>query len=255
MNIASRGASMAVDWEQRVDFPRLRRERLERVRKALAESDLGALLLFDPNNIRYVTSTHIGEWARDKNARWVLMVRGEDPILWTDRFTLEGSGASDVRRSVRKAESKGLVVRHFLPGEPGPEAALVDQLRVVSNEWLHSRHGGEKGFCMGRFDTQRLRDVWLLAAWNPAAQRVEAFTTWVPIPARLGWALDLGRRRHDGVPGAMVCRVARSRSDSSGRPAYSCTRAISLNARACAATSALRRCPVTAARQLRRASP
>ena len=29
-----------------------------------------------------MTSTHIGEWARDKNARWVLMPRGEEPILW-----------------------------------------------------------------------------------------------------------------------------------------------------------------------------
>jgi Xaa-Pro dipeptidase len=82
MTIASRGASMAVDWEQRIDFPRLRRERLERARAALRESDLGALLLFDPNNIRYVTSTHIGEWARDKNARFVLLCRDADPILW-----------------------------------------------------------------------------------------------------------------------------------------------------------------------------
>jgi Xaa-Pro aminopeptidase len=82
MPIASRGASMAVDWEQRVDYPRLRRERLERARAALNESDLGALLLFDPNNIRYVTSTHIGEWARDKNARFVLLCRDSDPILW-----------------------------------------------------------------------------------------------------------------------------------------------------------------------------
>ena len=69
MNIASRGATMAVDWEQRIDFPRLRAERLQKAREALEASDLGALLLFDPNNIRYVTSTHIGEWARDKNAR------------------------------------------------------------------------------------------------------------------------------------------------------------------------------------------
>jgi Xaa-Pro dipeptidase len=82
MTIASRGASMAVDWEQRIDFPRLRRERLERARAALDDSDLGALLLFDPNNIRYVTSTHIGEWARDKNARFVLLCRDSDPILW-----------------------------------------------------------------------------------------------------------------------------------------------------------------------------
>src|SRR5919202_2121124 len=82
MTIASRGATMAVDWEQRVDFPRLRQERLERARAALDASDLGALLLFDPNNIRYVTSTHIGEWARDKNARFALLPRGGDPILW-----------------------------------------------------------------------------------------------------------------------------------------------------------------------------
>jgi Xaa-Pro dipeptidase len=80
--IASRGATMAVDWEQRVDFARLRSERLARAKAALESSDLGALLLFDPNNIRYVTSTHIGEWARDKNARWVLLPRGGDPILW-----------------------------------------------------------------------------------------------------------------------------------------------------------------------------
>ena len=80
--IASRGASMAVDWEQRVDFQRLRTERLARAKAALEASDLGALLLFDPNNIRYVTSTHIGEWARDKNARFVLLCRDSDPILW-----------------------------------------------------------------------------------------------------------------------------------------------------------------------------
>ena len=83
MNIASRGATMAVDWEQRIDFPRLRADRLRKAKEALEASDLGALLLFDPNNIRYVTSTHIGEWARDKNARYVLLPRGgHDPILW-----------------------------------------------------------------------------------------------------------------------------------------------------------------------------
>jgi Xaa-Pro aminopeptidase len=81
-HIASRGATMAVDWEQRIDFAKLRGDRLERARAALQRSDLGALLLFDPNNIRYVTSTHIGEWARDKNARFALLPREGEPILW-----------------------------------------------------------------------------------------------------------------------------------------------------------------------------
>jgi len=82
VGIASRGATMAVDWEQRIDFAKLRADRLARAKQKLEESDLGALLLFDPNNIRYVTSTHIGEWARDKNARYVLLPRGGDPVLW-----------------------------------------------------------------------------------------------------------------------------------------------------------------------------
>src|SRR5690242_10803753 len=82
MKIASRGATMAVDWEQRIDFPALRQDRLERARASLRDSPLGAVLLFDQNNIRYVSSTHIGEWARDKSARCVLLPREGDPVLW-----------------------------------------------------------------------------------------------------------------------------------------------------------------------------
>ncbi len=74
--------TMGVDFEERVDYRRLQRYRLARAQQALEASDLGALLLFDDNNIRYVTSTKIGEWARDKLSRWTLLIRGHDPILW-----------------------------------------------------------------------------------------------------------------------------------------------------------------------------
>jgi len=73
---------MAVDFEARVDFPRLRSYRLDRARTALDNSDLAALLLFDHNNIRYVSSTHIGEWARDKMTRFCLLPSGGEPIVW-----------------------------------------------------------------------------------------------------------------------------------------------------------------------------
>ncbi len=79
--IASPG-SMNVDWEERWNIDRLRTYRLGRAREALAASDLGAMLLFDFNNIRYVTSTHIGEWARDKMTRYALLSRGGDPHIW-----------------------------------------------------------------------------------------------------------------------------------------------------------------------------
>ena len=45
---------MAIDFEERVDFRRLHRYRLGRTQKALAESDLGAILCFDNNNIQYI---------------------------------------------------------------------------------------------------------------------------------------------------------------------------------------------------------
>ncbi len=72
----------AVDWEERLNTDRLRNYRFGRARAALEASELGALLLFDFNNIRYVTSTHIGEWARDKMTRFALQTRGGQPHLW-----------------------------------------------------------------------------------------------------------------------------------------------------------------------------
>jgi Xaa-Pro dipeptidase len=74
--------TMGVDFEERVDYRRLHRYRLSRVKQALEKSDLGALLVFDVNNIRYITSTKIGEWERDKLTRWALLSRTGEPILW-----------------------------------------------------------------------------------------------------------------------------------------------------------------------------
>ena len=73
---------MGVDFEERVDYRRLHRYRLGRAQAALEKSNLGALLVFDVNNIRYITSTKIGEWERDKLARWALLTRGGEPIIW-----------------------------------------------------------------------------------------------------------------------------------------------------------------------------
>ena len=72
----------AVDWEERIDLDRLRRERLARLKDHLERSEVGALLSFDFSNIRYMTSTHIGTWAMDKLIRYALLPRGAEPIIW-----------------------------------------------------------------------------------------------------------------------------------------------------------------------------
>ena len=72
----------AVDFEERIDFRRLHRYRLGRTRQALAKSGLGSLLVFDQYNIRYMTSTVIGNWARDKLTRYALLPGSGDPHVW-----------------------------------------------------------------------------------------------------------------------------------------------------------------------------
>jgi Xaa-Pro dipeptidase len=80
-DIAAPG-TMAVDWETRVDFDRLRDYRLARARQALDNSDLGAVLCFETSNIRYLTSTHIGYWAWNKAERYALLTRSGEPWIW-----------------------------------------------------------------------------------------------------------------------------------------------------------------------------
>jgi Xaa-Pro aminopeptidase len=74
---------MGVDYEERVDFARLRDYRLGRAKAALESSECGAFLLFDFYNIRYTTQTWIGGALGDKMTRYALLTRtADDPWLW-----------------------------------------------------------------------------------------------------------------------------------------------------------------------------
>lgn len=84
--------TMAVDWETRVDYDRLRAYRLGRAKEQLEKNNIGAFLCFDFNNIRYITGITLGEWARDKMGRYVLLARGQEPILF------ESGSAASARR-------------------------------------------------------------------------------------------------------------------------------------------------------------
>ncbi|MDA0768727.1 MAG: Xaa-Pro peptidase family protein [Chloroflexi bacterium] len=74
--------TMGVDWEERIDYDRLRTQRLDKAKALLKKSDMGAILTFDMNNIRYLTATIIGTWAMDKLVRYALMPQDHEPILW-----------------------------------------------------------------------------------------------------------------------------------------------------------------------------
>ena len=74
---------MGVDYEERVDFDRLRRYRIGRAREVLEGSECGSFLLFDFYNIRYTTQTWIGGALGDKMSRYALLTReSPEPWLW-----------------------------------------------------------------------------------------------------------------------------------------------------------------------------
>ena len=160
-----------------------------------------------------------------KQLGWRAIHIGEDPVLWTERFTLERPELGALRRNVRKLEREGLEARMFVPGQnpfdPSNDPdGLLAQMSEISAEWLRGRAGGERGFCMGRFDPAQLGQAWVAVAWDPGQRRVEAFCTWVPVWARRGWAIDLMRRRSDALTGATEFLIvksvehARSRGDA-----------------------------------------
>lgn len=76
--------TMGVDWEERINFDRLRRERLQRAKNALDKSGLNALFVFRLEDVRYLTGfrSHIGPVAVLGLAAAVLP-QGGDPILST----------------------------------------------------------------------------------------------------------------------------------------------------------------------------
>lgn len=74
--------TQAKDWEKGIDYDRLLKQRLARAQNAIKAAGLGAVICFNFDNIRYITGTHIGEWARDKFMRYALCGVEGAPLLW-----------------------------------------------------------------------------------------------------------------------------------------------------------------------------
>ncbi len=70
------------DWQMRVDFERLRKQRLERLREQMTARDLGALVLFAGANVRYATGSYQGNWKYNINIRYAVVPNGGEPFLF-----------------------------------------------------------------------------------------------------------------------------------------------------------------------------
>lgn len=125
---------------------------------------------------------------------------GEEALVALPEFTLKGGAMQNVRTTMRHAEKAGVTVRFFTGRIDDP--TLAAEVTAISRAWLAAKGGGEMGFSMGRWDDAYLPDRQIAVACD-AEGHARAFTTFVPIYGRQGWALDLMRRGSATPAGAM----------------------------------------------------
>jgi Xaa-Pro aminopeptidase len=124
--------TMAVDFEERVNYERLRRERLAKAKEQLKAYGLGALLCYDFDNIRYITGTHVGEWARNKMQRYVILPQDADPILYDPAAPAKRKTAPWIADRVFPAVGS---MRGAIPPEVGNVEALAKTVKGVLSEY------------------------------------------------------------------------------------------------------------------------
>jgi Xaa-Pro aminopeptidase len=75
--------SVSMDWQERINWQRVRDFRLARAQAALERHELGAVLCMYDENIRYITSTLTPGWNRLKpGLRYAVLPNGRAPILF-----------------------------------------------------------------------------------------------------------------------------------------------------------------------------
>ena len=131
-----------VDFEQRVDFDRLRRYRLDRVRAALDSSECGAFVLFDFYNIRYATQTWIGGALGDKMTRYALLARGGEPMLWDFGSAAKHHQLYSPWLAPENCRAGMLGLRGAIAPEAGLMAAAVRELKGLLEDARDRRPAG-----------------------------------------------------------------------------------------------------------------
>lgn len=142
-----------------------------------------------------------------RDLAFTLVPIGSEAIIQTQTFGLEGKEQHDLRYAVKRCEKEG--VRFSFMTGPDALAAHSQQLHAVSGTWLQSRRGPELSYSLGTLSTLSDPDIEVGLAFA-ANGSLEAFVSWLPVPARRGWTLDLMRRRPDSTYGAMEALMVRA---------------------------------------------
>lgn len=114
-------------------------------------------------------------------------------------FTLDGSSKKDFRQARNRAARDGLTFGIVAKEEL---ATVLPTLKTISDKWLASKQGEEKGFALGAFEEGYVSNFDHAVLRNPAGQII-AFTTLFQGANKHELSLDLMRYDPDGPSFAM----------------------------------------------------
>jgi len=131
------------------------------------------------------------------------MMIGQEAILEVNRFSLEGKDKKSMRNGLNSLQKKGYTVKiHLAPSS----ADFIAQLKMVSDEWLHSFHKQELIFSQGMFDETELMQQDIISV-HDAEGNLKAFLNIIPDYAEDECTYDLIRKTHDAPAAAMDALV------------------------------------------------
>ncbi len=135
--------TVGLDWQQRINWDRLRTYRLERAREHMKAAGLSALVLMYDENIRYVTSTLTPGWCRLKPGLRYAMLCGDDPPVIFE----QGDIGKQIERHCPWIPPENVRYSYsWIKGAAGPASAqqVGKFAKAVKQEMKKSNVAGEK---------------------------------------------------------------------------------------------------------------
>ncbi|HEY4006287.1 MAG TPA: DUF2156 domain-containing protein [Pseudonocardia sp.] len=144
---------------------------------------------------------------------WHSVQVGEEAVLPLGEVRFTGKRWQNVRTAGNHAAKAGISTEWCRFAEA--PAALTDQIRAISGQWLSAKGVPEMGFTLGGLAELADSDVQLLLAID-AQRTVHAVTSWLPVRQDgqlVGYTLDFMRRRTEAFNGVMDFLIAAAMMD------------------------------------------
>lgn len=124
---------------------------------------------------------------------------GSEAIVDLSQFSLDGGEGRRLRKIYNRFRNEGYKTEFY---SPPLSKKLVEELRVISDEWLTMMRGEEKKFSLGWFDDEYIKNS-KVALVCSADNSVAGFVNLVPEFTKNELSFDLMRRRPEAESGTM----------------------------------------------------